>query len=151
MLIYELKVVPCGFQYLFCNIFHHLLTRIIQIWHVPWQITFKIVQFQTKCILSTIISLDRKGLQLWFTCQFMQNLISFKLIPNLVYFNKRIIQKIQKCFPYPLIFQLSEKNTVNQSNWQYRKTIRATCLKIWSIMPRTSFHIVMLLIFLHPV
>ena len=54
-------------------------------------------------------TMDRKGLQEWFTYHFMWNLINFNLIPplgHLLYHN--LFKKI-KTFPYPLILAMCVK------------------------------------------
>ena len=110
MLIYQFKVITFECKYLFCHLFLNLRTRIIQIWHVSWQTQFKIWQFRTEFLLCTIISLDRKVLQWWFICHFMQNLISFKGIPNMVHFKYKNDSKNIKMLPLPLNFSNAWKN-----------------------------------------
>ena len=73
----------------------------------------------------------------------MQNLISYKYIPNkFVLWSQKHDKKIKKYIPLPLNFLVREKTPGIYKNWVNKKT-RAIDLKIELIMHKSTLYICM--------
>ena len=82
MLKWQVMAKTFDFRCFCCCMYHKFRTRIIKNWCLKWQTRTQNSQFRTKFRLWMTISRDWKGLQGWFTCHFMWNLIRFNLISN---------------------------------------------------------------------